>query len=269
MKINTPFISEIAPKTYAINEFGLGTMYLLEGREKALLIDTGCGVCDLKAIVGRLTKKPLTVVLTHGHLDHVGGMGLFEKVYLNEKDRELALTATREELQVYVDGAGQMGGYEIYDYSREDVREDGKIPEFLDLSDEMEFDLGGRSVIAYEISGHTSGGVAFLDVKNRIMFSGDCCNENLLAMDNSVSDILQGLKKFQTLIPKFDQNFNGHVGFGINQNCFSQPEQVTDDLIHICDLILAGKSKAEPADIMGIPAYKVSYGSAALTYKNI
>ena len=43
MGIKTPFISEIAKNTYAINEFGLTAMYLLVGDESALLIDTGCG----------------------------------------------------------------------------------------------------------------------------------------------------------------------------------------------------------------------------------
>ena len=48
MGIKKPFVSEIAKDTYAINEFGLTAMYLIIGEEKALLLDTGCGVCDLK-----------------------------------------------------------------------------------------------------------------------------------------------------------------------------------------------------------------------------
>ena len=47
--------------------------YLVEGDERAVLLDTGCGLGDLKAYVESLTDKPYEVVLTHGHVDHAGG----------------------------------------------------------------------------------------------------------------------------------------------------------------------------------------------------
>ena len=56
--------------------------YLAEGEEKAVLIDTGCGLGDLRSYVKSLTDKPITVLLTHGHLDHAPGAVQFEKVYM-------------------------------------------------------------------------------------------------------------------------------------------------------------------------------------------
>ena len=50
-------------------------MYLVEGTEKAALIDTGYGVGNLKGYIKTLTEKPLIVLITHGHLDHVAGAG--------------------------------------------------------------------------------------------------------------------------------------------------------------------------------------------------
>ena len=47
--------------------------YLVEGTEKAMLIDTGFGVGDTKALCERLTDKPLVVVDTHSHGDHILG----------------------------------------------------------------------------------------------------------------------------------------------------------------------------------------------------
>ena len=41
MQITTPIVSMIAYKTWCINEYGMDAMFLLEGEEKALLIDTG------------------------------------------------------------------------------------------------------------------------------------------------------------------------------------------------------------------------------------
>ena len=86
MGIKKPFVSEIAKDTYAINEFGLTAMYLIIGEEKALLLDTGCGVCDLKELVSELTDKPVMVALTHGHRDHAGGFGACDEIWLGEED---------------------------------------------------------------------------------------------------------------------------------------------------------------------------------------
>lgn len=45
-------------------------LYLVIGRQRAILIDAGLGVGHLRAFVENLTSLPLTVLLTHGHIDH-------------------------------------------------------------------------------------------------------------------------------------------------------------------------------------------------------
>lgn len=47
--------------------------YLIEGSEKAMLIDTGYGLGDLRSAVEKVTGLPLIIVNTHGHCDHIGG----------------------------------------------------------------------------------------------------------------------------------------------------------------------------------------------------
>ena len=71
MGISRPIVSEIAWRTWCIDEFGMDALFLLEGSEKALLIDTGTGLFDIPALVAELTDKPLIVALTHGHVDHI------------------------------------------------------------------------------------------------------------------------------------------------------------------------------------------------------
>ena len=65
--------------------------YLVEGDERACLIDTGSGIGSLRTYVESLTSLPYDVILTHGHVDHASGAGEFEdkKIYLHPKDREL------------------------------------------------------------------------------------------------------------------------------------------------------------------------------------
>ena len=61
-------------------------LYLVEGTERAALIDTCVGVGHLRVFVDSLTDKPLTVLLTHGHMDHAPGAPEFDTVYMNERD---------------------------------------------------------------------------------------------------------------------------------------------------------------------------------------
>ena len=79
-------LSEVAPKVWVIGDHGADNMYLVEGADSALLIDTGLGTADLASFVKKLTSKPLIVVNTHGHPDHAGSNHQFRKVYVHSAD---------------------------------------------------------------------------------------------------------------------------------------------------------------------------------------
>lgn len=266
MGMKEPFISEIAPRTYAINEYGLSAMYLLKGSEKSLLIDTGCGVCDLRSVLKQLTDQPVVVALTHGHLDHAGGCSFFEDIYVNEKDMEMISHIKKKELQDYCNSLGNIGGYQSYDYRPDMVRGITKLPEMHSLQEGDVFHLGGRDVEVYETPGHTRGSVVFLDRKTRILFSGDACNVNTLLMEGSVTTLLHSAEKIKSLQPFFDQNYNGHIGYAGMPNCFSMPPGVTDDVIHICRSVLDGAAVLEDVSFLHNAGKAVSYGSARVVF---
>ena len=172
-KLTTYQVTEIAKDTWVINEAGMTAMFLLKGTERALLIDTGVGMTDLKKLISWLTPLPYDVVLTHGHPDHIGGAAQFEEVYIHEKDEDSLKP-------INYDSIADMGAYDVYDCSPADIRRIQKMPKCLPLKEGMVFELGGRSIEVIETPGHTSGGCCFLDRKERILFSGDACNGNLL-----------------------------------------------------------------------------------------
>ena len=64
-KLTTYQVTEIAKDTWVINEAGMTAMFLLKGTERALLIDTGVGMTDLKKLISWLTPLPYDVVLTY------------------------------------------------------------------------------------------------------------------------------------------------------------------------------------------------------------
>ena len=102
MSLNRNYhIEELTTGVFRIEEFGLGTIYLVKGSKKGLLIDTGTGVADLKGVVEEILDTPYDIVLTHGHMDHVGGIGQFNKIYVHEKDIDMTLNTTLSSRKSY------------------------------------------------------------------------------------------------------------------------------------------------------------------------
>ena len=60
------------------------TLYIVEGEERALLIDAGTNIKDLDKIVAGITSKPVTLIATHVHPDHTGApVNYFKELYIN------------------------------------------------------------------------------------------------------------------------------------------------------------------------------------------
>lgn len=79
-------ITQINENTWNISDYFLDNYYVAVGDEYAALIDTGAGIGNIVDDVRKITDKPIKVLLTHGHLDHLGGMYAFEEAYMHERD---------------------------------------------------------------------------------------------------------------------------------------------------------------------------------------
>src|SRR5579859_5807077 len=55
--------------------------YLIVGTKQAVLFDTGMGIADIHKVVRQLTSRPVVVLNSHTHNDHVGGNSLFSFIY--------------------------------------------------------------------------------------------------------------------------------------------------------------------------------------------
>ncbi|MBC7123857.1 MAG: MBL fold metallo-hydrolase [Pseudothermotoga sp.] len=221
-----------------LTDYRNDSMYLIEGDEKVLLIDTGMGKGDLKAFIGTLTQKPLEVVITHAHWDHIMQADQFETVYLNHKDFQLI----------------EMFNLEV------------NYKDFLDVKEPHVFDLGGRSLEVIEVPGHTPGSIVLLDRKNGLLFSGDAVGAGHTWMHLPgclpLSVYLESLKRLQRL-NGFKKIYHGHLR---ESNVFGP--QYLDDLIKAVELVLEGTLKGEPYPSPN-EAFKglyVTYGSAVLVY---
>ncbi len=145
---------KINDDTWIINFMGGSqNMYLLEGEDKALLIDTGWGAGNLREHVERLTSKSVIVTNTHGHLDHSGGNGEWESVLMLPGCEGDIYTCHRLPFDI------SKLPYPNYEHK---IVKDGDIIE-----------LGGRSIELIDISSHSNGSLAYLDRKNGYIFVGD------------------------------------------------------------------------------------------------
>ncbi len=251
-KIGRPMVVEIAPKTYFINEFGFDAQYVLIGDERALVIDTGCGFYDIDTLVRRLTDKPYDVVITHMHPDHAGGMKQFKEVYVHPADVDsdggyLDMVTKERELEYRKLMLGMKTGYtDVWGVQEEDYQEHQQIPAFKDLYDGQTFELGNREVTCYHTPGHSAGSCMFLDLKTKILFSGDAANGNVMVRACAVSSVIKGLVKVQKMLgTEFEQIFNGHTSYAGTIDVFSQPLEQFCDVIEAFRSILRGDAKVE------------------------
>lgn len=265
--LTTYQVCEIARDTYVINEAGMAAMFLVIGKKRALLIDTGVGLIDLPKLVSRLTPLPYDVVLTHGHLDHIGAASQFDTVYIHPLDAASLQPIDYDAIANYVDLLLDMGAKDVYHCTSQDIKRTSKMPKLLELKEGMCFDLGDRTLEVIETPGHTAGSCSLIDHRERILFSGDACNVNLLCLEQSVQTLQQGLLKIKAHEAEFDRNFNGHVGYAGYPMTTSMPSSVLDDALHICDIILEGKEPFEDAGIVfGKKASSITYGMVKISF---
>ena len=84
-------VERIDDATFALSEYRHWEethSYLLLGRDRALLLDTGLGVGGLRREVEALTDRPVTVTLTHVHWDHIGGCVQFAAPAVHEAEAD-------------------------------------------------------------------------------------------------------------------------------------------------------------------------------------
>lgn len=252
--VTRPMIASIGPDTYLINEFGAGSIYLVVGTRRALVIDSGSGFFDLKALIESLTSLPYDVAITHSHADHAGGIGQFDAVYMNAADADAARKVTYEQRVNYGRIMRNMGPMKVgrstsypgsvWAYSDASVRHWAKVPEIKPIADRQVFDLGERKVTAYAMPNHTPGSMMFIDDRSRILFSGDAANSNTGA-NAAVSTALRGMLRLKSLRGLYDRQFTGHAGYATTVDILPQDPGVIGDLIEVYRSILRGNPELE------------------------
>jgi glyoxylase-like metal-dependent hydrolase (beta-lactamase superfamily II) len=240
----------IAPQTTVIAGLGMELCYLLEGSERALLIDALSGAGNLRAFCRELTDLPITLVNTHGHVDHAGGNFDFGECYIHPNDIALVYESCRsKERRGFVEKMLKAAHREV-PLSGDDFTELGPI-KTLPVKEGDVFDLGGRTIEVFSLAGHTTGSIVLLDRKEGILFSGDACNVNTLVClphSTSIEEYRENLLRFKEQQPFFTVMYGGHGLFGF-------PNTLLDEAIDLCGEIMDRRDDAVPGDFLGLPCF--------------
>jgi glyoxylase-like metal-dependent hydrolase (beta-lactamase superfamily II) len=253
--------TRVADQVWRIDDHGGDNMYLVEGKSRALLIDTGLGVAKLADFVRTLTALPVVVVDTHGHPDHAGGNDQFKTVYAPALDfdaiRAVGTTeARRQRLERTTKAAPGAGGLLSADESARLT-----AAELVPVEDGHVFDLGGRKLEVIAQAGHTPGEIVLVDAANRLLFAGD--NDNTLVwlfLPNSrpLEVYLQSLRELKARDAEFDTILPGH-GTPL-------PKTFLAEQIACVESILDGSCKDEPYQSFAGSARVCRKGSAAVAF---
>ena len=227
-------------------------LFLIEGDKRALLVDSSEGVVGLKKFVTQLTDKPLTVILTHGHIDHAMGAVEFEEIYMNFKDKSIyeAMSSKkerREYLKVSLPDTQKnwVSKLELTDATKADEC-------FNDLHDGDSFDLRNLTVQTFAAPGHTAGTMVVLIVEEKILISGDAANKSTFVFDENslpVSQYRQSLLNLnKRLAGKYKRVFISHHELEAPVDLFSR-------VIEVCDQVLARQTDDQVFHFMGQVAY--------------
>lgn len=240
LEFKTEKVTDRITRIYA---FCTELMYLVEGDERTALLDTGSGFGSLKAAVDKLTDKPVTVLLTHGHTDHAMGSLEFSDVYLNLEDEYIYHPHGDRDFR-----HEGMSLAEDVSIAEEDYIETAPFSLYKDLKDGDSFDLGGVTIEIYGCPGHTKGSVVMLIKEERALLLGDSCNElTFLFEDYSlpIEAYEESLKKLKLQVEgKYDIVLASHGDGKLDLD-------IIDSVIALCEDIKNGNVDDVPLTFRG------------------
>lgn len=214
-KSSLPWFSckKLSDDVLMITDRVLVNMYVVIGKDSALLIDTGHGVEDLKKYVESLVKLPVIVVNTHGHDDHSAGNDQYEKVYAHPDDFDLINRVDSPEEKA-----------ELLGYLRKNIPADEPMPYIPENSKQAKlipireghiFDLGGKKIEVIGVPGHTKGSICLLDKSSGMLFVGDNNNGQIwlfLQMSTPLETYAESLENLMKRKNEFSLVLTGHGG---------------------------------------------------------
>ncbi len=222
--------------------------YLIEGKDRACLLDTCCGYGSLREYVKTLTAKEPFVILTHGHYDHTGSAALFDEVYMNPKD--IPVLRKHIEKRAYFLEEDKKHIPALKGICMEDINQPvTESPQ--PVNDGDVFDLGEICIRMISAAGHTPGMMCALVPEEETMFFGDACGMNVLLHDEFSSCVSQ----YRTSLEKLKAAESEYAYVFRNHGTYTNDKNLLDNVLECCDLILKKEDDHCPVQMYGMTFY--------------
>lgn len=233
-------VEKLMDGLYALDDGKDSSFYVLEGSEKAAVIDTGMGDGPVMPVIRHVTQLPCELVITHAHGDHMMHSAEFEKRYMCSKD----IPIVSEFVKIMgMDPALEKLEYRVFDPG-----------DMLDLGN-------GVTLECVAMYGHTPGSVGFYCKKYNKLFSGDAFGSGMgvwmqVPCALSVSEYKKNLEGFLDWASDKDSSMEfltGHrsqrYGFGEFKQDNPVCLELVRDMVVLCQKLLDKEIMGEPVDI--------------------
>ena len=135
--------------------------YFLKNKEtgEMLIIDPGDNAEKIEQKILEMQGKPVAILLTHGHFDHIGALAGVKKEY-----PEIRVYAAAEEKEVMESPALNLSSsFGAAFTAQADIY----------LEDDAEIEVLGRKCKCLLVPGHTKGGMCYYFPEEHVVFTGD------------------------------------------------------------------------------------------------
>lgn len=183
---------------------------LVIGKDKALLFDTGYGICSLKEEVKKITNKELIVVNSHGHMDHACGNYEFDKVYITKDDISVAKMYNSKKWRTNnVLRAKAMNALPInFDEEKYINQNEGNLC-IINIHDII--DLGDLELEVIAMEGHTKGSIGLFIKKWHLLLASDAACPFVWLFLNESTSVSEYSKMLERVLKlDFDYFLVGH-----------------------------------------------------------
>jgi len=219
-------VIRINADTWRVEDGGV-RFFILEGTEKALMIDSGMNTPDARKLAETIISKPLELLNTHADRDHISGNDAFDRFYMDPAEQE-------------------------------NYREAGGAGTVIPVHDGDVIDLGDRPLEIIGIPGHTPGSIAVLDLHRRVLISGDSVQYGPIFMFGKFRNMeayVSSMKKLLKHMDRFDTVYPSHGEIPVEA-------ELIPKLIGYAEEILAGKAEGNPVEKFGMKAVLYRFESA-------